>query len=129
MKIIKSNIFKYLLPLTILLTSNQIIAGETLSVEKAKSLIIGSTVYAVHLKKDFEFKVYFDVDGVTAHREQDGDTATTTYKFEDGKHCIYWKDKDRCANIIDNADGTYNRVNPKGKSFVKWNKVVKGNKL
>jgi len=127
--IIKQNIFKHLLPIIILFGANQVIAGETLSVDKVKSLIIGNTIYANHLKKEFEFKVYFDVDGVTAYRKQDGDAVKTTYKFEGNKHCIYWKDKDRCANILDNGDGTYNRVNPNGKSFVKWNKVVKGKDL
>ena len=125
----KLNTLKYLLPLIILFGAKQVIAGEALSVDKVKSLIIGNTVYASHLKKDFEFKVYFDVDGVTAYRNQDGDTVKTTYKFEGNRHCLYWKDKDRCANILDNGDGTYNRLNPNGKSFVKWNKVVKGKEL
>lgn len=128
MKTIK-NMLKNLFLLIIILGASQIIAGDVLSIDKVKSLVIGNTVEASHLKKDFEFKVYFDLDGVTAYRKQNGDIVKTTYKFEENKHCIYWKDKDRCANIVDNGDGTYNRVKPNGKSFVKWIKVVKGKVL
>lgn len=104
-------------------------ADEFLSAEKIKPLITGKTVHAHHLKKDFEFTVYFDADGKTAHRHQGGETTETTYKFDGDKHCIYWNGKDRCANIRDNGDGTYSRINDKGKEIIKWTKIVNGKNL
>ena len=104
-------------------------ADEYLSADKIKALISGKTVHAQHLKKDFEFKVYFDADGKTAHRYQGGDTTETTYKYDGDKHCIFWKGKDRCANIRDNGDGTYSRINKKGIEAIKWKKIVDGKDL
>lgn len=120
---------KFLFSFFILFGSMQVFAGEKLSAEKVRSLVIGNTISAVHLYKDFEFKVYFDADGKTAYREQDGDTTKTTYKFEGSKHCIYWRGDDRCANIIMNDDGSYDRVNGSGDRVVKWKKVVRGKQL
>ncbi|HDH08724.1 MAG TPA: hypothetical protein ENG96_04515 [Gammaproteobacteria bacterium] len=125
----RSNKYKYLLAVFILFGSTQVFAGEELNAEKVKQLVVGHTMSAVHLNKDFEFKVYFDVDGKTAYRDQDGDTTKTTYKFEGNKHCIYWRGDDRCANIIKNDDGTYDRVNEDGDHVVQWSKIVKGKQL
>jgi len=101
-------------------------ADEFLDADAVKALVTGKTIHAMHLKKDFEFKVYFDPDGKTAYRSQHGETTKTTYEFRDNKHCIFWKEKNRCANILDNGDGTYTRVNKKGKKKVKWTKFEDG---
>lgn len=90
-------------------------AEDYLDATAIKTLITGKTIYATHLKKDFKFKVYFDKDGKSAIRQQKGKNTETTYRFEGSKHCIHWKGKDRCANIVDNGDGTYSRVNNKSK--------------
>jgi len=112
--------------ITALLFCTHVTADEFMSEEAIKSLLIGNTVHATHLKKEFDFKVHFSDDGKTAIREQHGDATETTYEFKGNKHCIFWKDKNRCANIIDNGDGSYFRVNKKGKKKIKWNKVTKG---
>ena len=109
--------------------STQATAEDFMSEEAVKALVVGNTIHATHLKKDFEFKVYFSDDGKTAIREQGGDSAETTYEFKGDKHCIFWKEKNRCANILDNGDGTYTRVNKKGKKIVKWTKIIKGKHL
>jgi len=124
----KYNKVKYFISFVVLFGMGQVYA-EGLSSDKIKSLIVGNTVVAKHLKKDFEFKVYFDVDGVTAYRAQNGETIKTTYNFEENKHCINWKGSNRCATVLDNGDGTYTRVNANGKQVVKWTNVVKGKSL
>ena len=101
-------------------------AEDFMDADAIKALVTGKTIHALHLKKDFEFKVFFDPDGETAYRSQGGEVTETTYKFVGNKHCIYWKEKDRCANILDNGDGTYTRVNKKGKKIVKWTKFEDG---
>lgn len=105
------------------------VAGEALSADQIKALISGKTVYAKHLKKGFDFKVYFDADGKTAIRDDGGNPVETTYSFDGDKHCLEWKGKNRCAQIVDNGDGTYSRLNKSGKAFIIWNRFVDGKDL
>lgn len=110
--------------------SSHFAAGPAvLKADKLKKLIIGHTAFSVHLEKGFEFQVYFDADGKTAYRTHRGDIVQTTYSFNGNQHCIYWKDKNRCATLLDNADGTFTRVTPNGKHAIKWTKVVPGKQL
>lgn len=111
------------------LFSGSAIAENFVPADKLSGLIINKTVHAKHLKKGFEFSVYFDKDGKTAFRKQGSDVTQTTYKIDGDKHCIFWKGKDRCAQILDNGDGTYTRVNKKGKQIVKWTRLEDGKKL
>ena len=104
-------------------------AGDFMKADQIKTLVADKTVHAHHVVKDFDFAVYFDADGKTAHRKQNGETTQTTYSFEGDQHCIEWKGKNRCANIRDNGDGTYSRINPKGKEVVKWVKIEGGKHL
>ncbi len=114
--------------LVLTITISNVLAGQFLTGEKLKSTIIGKTFYAKHLKKGFEFKVYFDVDGQTAYRTTNSGVSKTTYKFDGETHCIYWKGVDRCAKILDNGDGSYIRVS-NGVHMVSWFKVVQGKDL
>jgi len=125
MKVFKNSI-KYVGIIAALFFSAHTMADDFMGADAVKALVVGSTIQAQHLKKDFEFSVHFHTDGKTATRERDGDSVDTTYKFKGDKHCIYWNGKDRCANILDNGDGTYTRVNKKGKHVVKWTKVTPG---
>ena len=105
-------------------------ASDFVSGDKLATLIIGKTIHGTHLKKGFEFSVYFDKDGKTALRKkQNGDIVKTTYRFDGNTHCIFWKGKDRCAKVMDNGDGTYTRISSSGLKIVKWTKLDTGNKL
>ena len=115
--------------LAVLFSAGQVVAEEYMGADAVKALVVGNTISATHLKKGFDFKVYFDADGETAHRQQDGSTTITTYKFDGDKLCIHWKGSDRCANILDNGDSTYTRVLDDGKRVVKWTKITKGKDL
>ena len=119
----------YIVASMLLFASGQVYAEKYLTADEVKSLVVGNTMHAQHLKKDFEFSVHFDSDGNTAFRKQFDETTKTTYKFNGDKHCIFWKGQDRCAKILDNGDGTYTRINKKGKHVVKWTKVIKGKEL
>ena len=114
----------------LLLTVGSVVnAEEFLSQDEVKNLVMGKTIHATHLKRDFDFIVYFDKDGKTAFRKQDNETTKTTYSIKDNKHCIFWNGEDRCANILKNEDGSYTRVTPNGRKVVKWLKFNEGNKL
>ena len=123
-------LFSALLFSSAFLISSQAHAENYLDNNKIKELVTGKTIYSKHLKKDFDFSAYFDADGKTAIRKKrNGDIVKTSYSIEGNKHCMQWKGKNRCARIIDNGDGTYTRVNKKGKKIIKWLKFEAGNKV
>ena len=103
-------------------------ADSMLNADQVKKLVTGKTMHATHIK-GFKFKVYFDTDNKTAFRAQKGSTTKTTYTMKGNKHCIFWKGEDRCAGIRDNKDGTYSRINPRGKAVVTWTKATDGKNL
>lgn len=110
--------------------SGQALAGKTLSGDEIKALVTGKTIESEHLIRDFTFKVYFDKDGETAYRTlPNGNIKETTYSIKGNRHCIFWQGKDRCAQIQENGDGTYYRVNFRGKKTIKWNNVSDGKNL
>ena len=119
----------YTFALFFLLSTTAVMAADFLKADKIKSLVSGKTIHAKHLKKGFTFTVFFDTDGKTAFRKQAGKTTKTTYKIVGDTHCIFWKGSDRCANIIDNGNGTYSRVNVGGKKIVDWTKIENGKNL
>ena len=112
-----------------MLMSTQALAEKYLTADEVQAQVVGNAMHAKHLFRDFDFTVYFDANGQTAYRRQHGTTTKTFYKFKGDKHCIFWMDADRCANILDNGDGTYTRVNKGGKKVVKWVRVVEGKDL
>ena len=112
----------------LLTTTTSLNAGETLTKDQIQELVTGKTIHADHLKKDFRFKVYFNADG-TAIRRQMGETTITKWFMEGNKHCLTWRGRDRCATIQENADGTFSRINRKGKSKVLWKAFEDGNTI
>ena len=78
------------------------------------------------MKKDFEFKIYFADSSKALRTKKSGEIVETTHRIDGDKHCIHWRGKDRCAKIRNNGDGTYSRINKKGKEVVKWLKLESG---
>ncbi len=112
-----------------LMASTGFAADTMMNADQIKKLVAGKTITAKHNLKGFKFTVYFDKDNKTALRKQKGNTIKTSYSVKGNMHCLLWKGQDRCANIRDNKDGTYSRVNPKGKAIITWSKVTDGKNL
>lgn len=104
-------------------------AESMLNAEQVKELVTGKTIQAKHNIKGFKFSVYFDKDNKTAFRKQKGSTTKTSYMIKGNKHCLQWKGQNHCANIRDNKDGTWSRINPKGKAIITWSNITDGKKL
>jgi len=104
-------------------------AEAFLTADEVRALVVGHTMTAHNLFMDVGFRVYFDPDGETAYRRHGGEVTKTRYFFEGDMHCIVWRGEDRCARILDNGDGTYQRVDRNGARIIKWTKVVDGNRL
>lgn len=102
------------------------IAGEALDANAVRALFMGKTMHGKHLIRGFEFSTYFDKDGKTAIRNQNGKSTQTTYSFKGNQHCLFWKGQDRCATIEKNSDGTYDRVSKAGKHIIEITKIVAG---
>ncbi len=110
--------------------ASPIFAADTMmNADQIKQLVTGKTVTAKHNLKGFNFTVFFDADNKTAFRKQKGSTTKTTYSMNGNMHCIQWKGQNRCANIRDNKDGTYSRINPRGKAIITWSKISEGKTL
>ena len=118
-------------PLTMvfLMAASSVFAGEKLDDAKIKALITGKTVHGENTKRNTKFMIYFDKDGKTAIRKGPKKTRTAQYSIKNNMQCFQRKKKERCASIQDNGDGTYSRINNKGKSIVKWTKVEDGKKF
>lgn len=100
-----------------------------LNAAQMKFLFNGTTVSALHLKDGLKYKIYFDTDGNTAYRSQNGKVEKTTYKIKENIHCVRWKDEERCSTITANGDSTYTKISLDGVPVVRWTNLVRGKKL
>ena len=103
------------------------LAGTPLSGEQVKKLVSGNSVDAHSNAKGFDFKAYFATDG-SAGSEVNGKTYKGAWRVNDaGKHCSHFPpQKETCAQIVNMADGTYNRME-EGFPRSVWKKVHPGN--
>lgn len=100
-------------------------AGQALTAAEIKALTAGKTIDAIHLKKDFSFKVYFDAKG-NATQFRDGKENPGQYKYNGDKHCVDFSGSFKCMTIEKNSDGSYTRVKGKGKRIIRWTKFADG---
>lgn len=112
-------------------SSFQVHAGGTLSADEIKTLIIGKTIHAKHLKKGFNFSAYFAKDGSMIRKWKNGKLQDGKYFFKGDLHCINMGGNDKCGAMEDNGDGTYKRLKNgnKDKHFITWTKIVEGKDL
>jgi len=109
-----------------LLAGGSAVAGDKMSAEAVTKLISGNTVHVVRNKDGVEFKMYFSAEGV-AQRLIQGKVKYGSWEVKpNGKHCINMGGKDKCAAVQDNGDGTYSRLNKRGKATVTWKKFENG---
>lgn len=114
----------------LLFCSFQANAADALSNNAVKTLITGKTIKAEHLKKGFNFSVYFAKDG-SVIREWQGDMQVGTSFFKGNLHCINVGNGDKCATIVPNGDGTYKRLKggDEDKHFINWLSFTDGKHL
>jgi len=96
-------------------------AGE-LSADQLKELVSGKTLFVENPKNGKSWQMYHDPDGTTY--KSDGNEGKWNIT-DDGKHCNTGVPL-KCAKVVDNGDGTYNRLKPNGSTAVVWTKIVDG---
>ena len=109
-------------------------AGTLLSGEQIKNLVSGNTVALHSLAKNINFQIYYAADGSSiSHNENSGKKSRGTWRITDsGEWCNYWptekNPEERCGQVIDNGDGTYNRLE-NGNLRSVWKKIHTGNTI
>jgi len=100
-------------------------AEQALTAAEIRALISNKTIDAVHLRKDFTFKVYFDAKGNGIQYVNEIPNPGH-YKFEGNMHCIDFPGTFKCSKVVKNDDGTYTRILNGTKPVIKWIKFTEG---
>jgi hypothetical protein len=110
------------------------LAGGPLSGEQIKQLAIGNTIAIYSVAKNRNSKTHYAPEGVaTSYNEDTGKTYKGTWRITDsGEWCNYWPTEknatEHCGQVIDNGDGTYNRLE-EGSLRSVWKKIYPGNAI
>ena len=107
------------------------LAGTPLSGEQIKQLVSGNTVALHSNARGKDHKIFYATDGTAiSHDESNGKNYPGTWRITDsGEWCNHWPPaKDRCGQVIDNGDGTYNRME-NGSLRSVWKKIYPGNTI
>lgn len=105
------------------------LAGTPLSGEQIKQLASGNTIALHSLARSTNFKIYYAPDGsAISHNESTGKNYPGTWRITDsGEWCNHWPPApDRCGQVFDNGDGTYNRME-NGSLRSVWKKIYPSN--
>jgi hypothetical protein len=103
------------------------IAGETLSAEEIKKLIVGNTVYAERLNDGLKFAICFGANGECVRHLGDRLVGCNYQITDDNQHCLILEGGAKlCTRIQSNGDGTYSRIKYDGTPYIKWYKVTTG---
>ena len=108
---------------TVLVSSYALAGGlNTMSPDAVKAALSGKTCDGEHHRKDFEYKIYFNPDGTFKRKTQYGSKHSGKWRFDGGKHCMYFNhiDKEFCRAVVDNGSGSYSKYKEKRNgSFIK----------
>lgn len=99
-------------------------AGETLDADAVRKLITGNTVHGLS-PTGVTQKNYFGPDGKTIRQTGDKIVEGSWSVNDDGTQCVKGM-PGGCAKIVDNGNGTYDRVTDTDGIRLRWTSVVKG---
>lgn len=106
-------------------------AGTPLSGEQIKQLVSGNTIVLYSHARSQNYTIHYATDGSAASRsESDGKIVKGTWRITDSSEwCNHWTGAvERCGRVIDNGDGTYNRMES-GSLRAVWKKIHPGNTI
>ena len=122
--------------LSLFLMNSSVIAEEFMQATDVKLALSGKTCSGEHLRKDFNFKVYFSPDGVVQQVKGNGDKQNGNWSvLDNGKRCLEWDGSDirKCFPVRDNGDESYTLVKVKGngdiRELIHWKNCTQGNIL
>jgi len=100
-------------------------AGETLSADAVKKLLTGKTAHALGAVSGATPKNYFAPDGKLYRSMNNKLLEGTWYVEADGTHCVKGM-PGGCAKVVNNGDGTYDRVTENGEVYARYLTIVDG---
>ena len=121
---------------SIFLINSSVLAENFMLAPDVKLALSGKTCSGEHLRKDFNFKVYFSPDGVVQQVKRNGDKQKGNWSvLDNGKRCLEWDGSDirKCFPVRDNGDESYTLVKVKGngdiRELILWRHCMQGNTL
>lgn len=112
------------------------LADNFMTATEIKSTLSGKTCAGEHLRKNYNFKVYFSPDGVVTQVKDNGYKRNGTWSILDsGKRCLEWEGTDirKCFHIQNNGNKTYTltkiKKNGDTLNLIQWSYCLNGNTL
>ena len=122
--------------LSLFLMNSSAFAEEFMPATDVKLALSGKTCSGEHVRKNFNFKVYFSEDGVVQQVKENGDKRKGKWSvLDNGKRCLEWDESDvrKCFHIRDNGDESYTLLKVKGngdiRELILWSNCTQGNAL
>ncbi len=101
-------------------------ADDPIRGDALKQLYSGNTVHGHHIKKDFDFLLYFSPDGKATRKRDNGKIHEGKWQLnEDGDMCVDFGKWGGCGQLYKNEDGSYTRKRD-GDSLIKIKKFASG---
>jgi hypothetical protein len=117
--------------LFVMTLSTSALAATQLGGDQLKQLVAGNTVSLHSIAKSADYKNHYAADG-TAYslQESNGKKNKGAWRISDtGEWCVLWTGaSERCGQVFDNGDGTYNRMEDGSLRSV-WKKIEQGNTI
>lgn len=108
------------------------LAGTQLNGEQIKQLVSGNTVLAHNIDQGTDYKNYYSPDGTMISRNESNGQIYKDKRWrvsDSGDICSQSAGKkESCGQVVDNGDGTYNRLD-NGSPRGVWKKVYPGNTI
>lgn len=115
-----------------MILSTPVWAGTQLNGEQIKQLVSGNTVLALNISQGTDYKNYFAPDGTMISRNESTGQVYKDKRWrisDSGDICSQSAGKkETCGQVVDNGDGTYNRMD-NGSPRGVWKTISPGNTI
>jgi hypothetical protein len=91
--------------------SGDLFADEQVSADAIKRLLTNNTINCKNLQKNITSKIYSRDDGSATRLSSDGKKMQGHWRVTDnGQHCVDWGEHERCTPVVDQGNGTYQKI-------------------
>ncbi|MGB5473798.1 MAG: hypothetical protein WBQ78_10015 [Gammaproteobacteria bacterium] len=91
--------------------SGTLFAAGQMSAAEVTHLLANNTMHCSNLQKGEAFTNYFRDDGTVTRLTAEGGKIQGTWRVtDDGQHCLDWGEHERCNPVVDQGNGTYQKI-------------------
>ena len=88
-----------------------LLSAELMSDDAIKSLLTNNTINCKNFEKDHESIVYFRDNGTATRLNHEGEMIPGNWHVTgSGQHCVDWGEHERCNTVVDQGNGTYQKI-------------------